>query len=217
MFVIYPIFAVKIEHVFFFRIAVFVGIETEIVKVVKFNLGNGASEHGGQMNVARFFAYGKGVFKIGRKQLVRIVTRAVGSLEPAYKAITRVGFNFDGNTCVIRQIVDIKAVFGNAFAYELARTLTFYSRTDDERIVESCINGSVFGYGELDDVFVGNKRGGFAFAVVPSEEFEVNGFSACRNFNLGTLGDHKLQLFFGGRISFDIIVVNISVFARNDG
>ena len=188
-----------------------------IVEVVEFNLGNGASEHSGQINVTCLFAYGKGVFKVGRNQRIRIVTCAVGRREPAYKAITCVGFNFDGNACIVGQIVDIKAVFGNAFAYELARALTFYSRTDEERIVESCINGSVFGYGELGDFFVGNKCGGFAFAVVPAEEFEVSGFSACRNFNLGTLGNHKLQLFFGGRISFDIIIVNVSVFARDNG
>ena len=184
VFVIYPMFAVKIEHVFFFRIAVFVGIEAEIVKVMELNFGNGASEHSGQINVACCFAYFKGVFKVFRKQLVFIVTRGVGGGEPTYEAVARIGFNFYGNACVIRQIADIEAVLGNAFAYELARTVAFYSRIDEERIVESRINGSVFGYGELGDVFVGNKRGGFAFAVVPAEEFEVNGFSACRNFNL---------------------------------
>ena len=169
------------------------------------------------MNIAGFFAYGKGVFEVGREQRVRIEPLAVGSNEPTYEAVTRVGFHLNGNACIVGQIDDIKSVFGNALAYELARTLTFYSRTDDERIVKSRINGSVFGYGELDDFFVGNKRGGFAFAVVPADEFEVNGFFACRNFNLGTLGNHKLQLFFGGRISFDITIVNVSVFARDNG
>ena len=169
------------------------------------------------MNIAGFFAYGKGVFEVGRAQRVRIVTFSVGSNEPTYKAVTRVGFHFYGNACVIRQIADTKAVFGNAFAYELARTLTFYSRTDDERIVKSRINGSVFGYGELINVFVGNKRGGFAFAVVPADEFDVNGISVCGNLNLGTLRHHKLQLFFVGRITLCVIVENVSVFARDNG
>ena len=169
------------------------------------------------MNVTCCFAYVKGVFKVGRKQLVRIVTCGVGRREPAYKAIARVGFHLNGNACVIRQIADTKAVFGNALAYELARTLTFYSRTDDERIVKSRINGSVFGYGELINVFVGNTRGGFAFAVVPADEFDVNGISVCGNLNLGTLRHHKLQLFFVGRITLCVIVENVSVFARDNG
>ena len=218
MFKIHPSFAVQIYHVFFFRVAVFVGLKTVIVKVMKLNFGNGAPEQRGQMNIACFFAYGKGVLKIGRKQRVRIVTFAVGRGEPAYKAIARVGFHFDGNACIVGQVVDIQVSFvGNARACELARTVTFYSRTDGERIVESCINGSVVGYGELINIFVGNKRGGFAFAVVPADEFEVNGFSACRNLNPGTLCHHKLQLFFGGRIALCVIVENVSVFARDNG
>ena len=186
-------FAVKIKHVFFFRIAVSVGLESEIVKVMKLNFGNGAPEQRGQMNIACFFAYGKGVFEVGREQRVRIEPLAVGRGEPAYKAIARVGFHFDGNACIVGQVVDIQVSFvGNARACELARTVTFYSRTDGERIVESCINGGVFGYGELINIFVGNKRGVFAFAVVPADEFEINGLSACRNLNLRTLCNHKL-------------------------
>ena len=169
------------------------------------------------MNIAGLLAYGDGIFQIGGKQGVRIVANAVGGGEPAYEVIARFGFHFNGNACAVRQIIDIEPVlFGNARTDKLARAVAFDSRADGERIVESCINGRILGYGEFVNLFGGNQRGVFARSVVPADEPEVNGFSACRNPDPGPFRDLKLQLLFGRRIAFCRKVVKVSVFPCDD-
>ena len=212
-----PDFTVDIDPVFRLQISVFVRVEAEIAEVIELDLGNRASEQRGQMNIAGLLAYGDGIFGIGGKQGVRIVAHAVGGGEPAYEVIARFGFHFNGNACAVRQIIDIEPVLvGNARTDKLARAVAFDSRADGERIVESCINGCILGYGEFVNLFGGNQRGVFARSVVPADEPEVNGFSACRNPDLGSFRDLKLQLLFGRRIAFCRKVVKISVFPCDD-
>ena len=166
--------AVLCYHILGYQFSFVIEVKAPIGIVRRLDFGDGSPEQRGQMQIARMLVDDKGVLFLGRNQIFRGIT--VGGNKPTDKLIAGFRLHFEGNACVLRQVFHVEvSFFRNVHADKLTRAVFFDSCRNVKRIAESCVHCGVLVYGEFVNVFGRNQRCVFAFAVVPADEFIVNG------------------------------------------